>query len=896
MAPWMRTMRTNVNWSVCGLLVTVVVALVTATASAEEFHSDWANGIERIWIGPDYWANRLQDWRLAGGRLECVESSSSRPMRTVQLLTASLGPNRGTCTMSVRTGAIEPRSQSGKQSWTGFLIGAGGSRVDYRLTALVHDKPAEDGGLVAAIDGTGRIVFRDFASGKPRSGGTAIVDGVQQSNSPDTFSLDDLKLQLEIEPAGDSYRVTLAAFDHSSEALISRATLDNVAAEKCEGSLALVSHLGPNGSPTGYWFRDWDLSGSKVQRHLERKNGPILCTMHTLSRGTLKLTAQMPPLGSDDTQTARLEVRDESSGGWQTAATARLVDDSYTFPFRVENWDAGKDRRYRVAYDLKTAGDQTKTATWQGTIRREPVDRETFVVAAFTGHRIFTGGLKWNHNGIWFPHNELVQAVKHHRPDLLFFSGDQIYESDLTGAQRKPLTKAMLDYLDKWYRWCRAFGDLARDVPCITIPDDHDVYHGNIWGAGGRPAKKQDDGGYTMAPSFVNMVQRTQTSHLPDPYNAQPVEQGIGVYYTSMEYGGLSFAVVEDRKWKSSPTERIPEGRVVNGWFQNPNFDPAKDGDVDGATLLGDRQLEFLRAWTADWSGGAQMKVVLSQTLFANVATLPKDADSDRVVPRLERLPAGVYPVDDKLVSDADSNGWPQSGRNRALREMRRGFAFHIAGDQHLGSFVHYGIDEWDDSGFGFCVPSIANTWPRRWYPPYPGENRRPGSPPYTGQYRDGFGNRITVHAVSNPIRSGRQPAALYDRAPGYGIVRFDRGRREIVVECWPRWVDPSQPGAGQYPGWPVTVSQFDNYGRRAAAHLPTIEVTGMSDAVVQVIDEIDGEVVYTLRISGTRFRPKVFRSGPHTIKVGEPGTPRMRTLRHVNPAADERERLQIDL
>jgi len=39
---------------------------------------------------------------------------------------------------------------------------------------------------------------------------------------------------------------------------------------------------------------------------------------------------------------------------------------------------------------------------------------------------------------------------------------------------------------------------------------------------------------------------------------------------------------------------------------------------------------------------------------------------------------------------------------------------------------------------------------------------------------------------------------------------------------------------------------------------------------VVQVIDEADGEVVYTIRIKGNAFRPKVFREGRYTVKVGD--------------------------
>ncbi len=39
---------------------------------------------------------------------------------------------------------------------------------------------------------------------------------------------------------------------------------------------------------------------------------------------------------------------------------------------------------------------------------------------------------------------------------------------------------------------------------------------------------------------------------------------------------------------------------------------------------------------------------------------------------------------------------------------------------------------------------------------------------------------------------------------------------------------------------------------------------------MVQVIDESNNEVVYTLRILGTSFSPKVFAKGTYTIKVGE--------------------------
>jgi len=383
-------------------------------------------------------------------------------------------------------------------------------------------------------------------------------------------------------------------------------------------------------------------------------------------------------------------------------------------------------------------------------------------------------------------------------------------------------------------------------------------------------------------------VQRTQTSHLPDPPDADPVEQGIGVYFTKLDYGGVSFAILEDRKFKSSPTVLLPEARVKNGFAQNRDFDMAANGNAPGAVLLGERQLAFLKDWAADWAGGIEMKAALSQTIFANVATLPAEAGGDSVVPKLPPVAPDEVPSGYRCVADADSNGWPQSGRNRALRELRRAFAFHLAGDQHLGSTIQYGIDDWNDGPFALCVPSVANVWPRRWYPPEPGRNRTSDSAYYTGEFKDGFGNLMTVHAVSNPVISGHEPAALHDRAPGYGIVRLNKATRKITIECWPRYADPSAPGAKQYPGWPITIEQADNYGRKPAGWLPMFVVNGMTDPVVQVVHADSGEIVYTLRIKGIRFRPKVFDAGPHDVHIGEPGTARMKILRGLQPGADD--------
>lgn len=875
-------------------ILPALLLVAACSGPADDFGSRIPRQVDRVWVGPEYYANRLEDWRIRDGRIESVEGRVAKPMRTLHLLTRTLGDADASAHLSIVTGPIGagPRHED---TWSGLLIGAGGPAVDYRITALVHHWPADDGGLIVAWDGTGRIVVRENDVSAGFSGPNANIPlSAWPEIAPTSAETSgdapvEVGLGLDVEPDGNAYRLTVTATDLAG-ATVATHTYRGIPGDRVTGNVALVSHRSPSPGGEGYWFRDWIVSGPLVERHDDRAFGPVMGALYTLSGGTLKMTAQLGPVGTADSPDAALEV--QRSGRWVETARAEVQPLSYTAHFRVEDWDGDDDVPYRVGYEMATA-DGLERRYYEGTIRRIPTDGEEFVLGTLNCHHISGGDGQWNSSHFWYPHNELVASIAYHDPDMLFFAGDQIYESGLEGVQRQPLEAATLDYLNHWYRFVLAFGDLMRDRPTVTIPDDHDVYHGNVWGnAGVREAGEgtaQDRGGYTMPVEWVNAVHRTQVAHLPDPIDATPLDNGVSVYYTRLEYAGLSFAIIADRMWKSPPTIAVPDGDVVNGWAQRPGFDASTQADVPGAVLLGARQEQFLDDWSVDYRGGAWMKVLLSQTPFVNVATLPAGETSGAVIPSLPIPAPGQYLDGEHQAADMDSNGWPKTPRDRAVRAIRRGFTFHIAGDQHLGSYTRYGVDDWGDAGNAFVIPSIANIWPRRWYPAEPGQNRAPGAPRYTGDYLDGFGNRMTVMAIANPTQIAVEPTRLYQRAPGYGIVRFRRADRTIVTEAWPRWVDPSAPGAAQYPGWPITIAQQDNYDRRAVAWLPTVEVEGMVDPVVEVRDEASGEVLYALRIAGVTFRPRVFAvGGSYTVVVGEPGTARVETRTGVKVSADE--------
>jgi len=872
-----------------GFVLVLPFAAVVAVnfAHADDFVAKWPKTVKRTWTGPAFWANRLQDWRTADGRLECITAG---PGRNVVLLTRELSERASGFNMSVRLGRLDHIDPLVK-GWAGFRFGTTSHFGEF------HNKSVHRQGIDAGINTKGQLFI-----GKAEMGKTHGADATEDATI--ALPIDDIELRLMAKPNGDPMSVTLTAHNPKDGRPLAKTT-QKVALADCRDLLALVCHSNEK-RPSGvrFWFANWKVSGDKIDALDDHAFGPILFAQHTLSNRCMKMTAQMPPISEKDAQTVQLQIKKSDGDAWQPIAKAKIDKLSRTATFRIEDWDSSRDTPYRLVYSLIDPDDKPWDYYWTGTVRHDPVDKQKIVVAAFTGN-----------NDFGWPNTDVVKHVSTHRPDFLVFTGDQIYERIAGyGVQRKPLDKACLDYLRKWYIFGWSYRELMRDIPSACLPDDHDVYHGNLWGAGGfrgpdtpaegsypvpkGPLKRrwnQDRGGYMMPTEWVRMVERTQTSHLPDPYDPTPIANGIGVYYCAMTYGGISFAVIEDRKFKSAPSVAVPEGKFVNGWSKNPDFDPVTQADVPGAILLGERQLRFLRDWAADYSDGVWMKVVLSQTVFANVATLPKPANTDSVVPKLPIPAPGEYPAGDYPVADGDSNGWPQSGRNRALREMRRGYAFHIAGDQHLGSTVQYGIDDFHDAGFAVCVPAVANVWPRRWFPHIPGQNQNPGEPRYTGDYLDGFGNRMTVHAVSNPVISGHEPAALHDRATGYGIVTFDRNDRTIDIACWPRYSDPTDPSTGgTYPGWPITINQADNYGRKAVAFLPTLEVKGMRDPVVQIVDESNGEIVYTLRIKGTRFRPKVFNEGTYTIHIGEPGTSKMKKIENVQAAIDKADTIQV--
>jgi alkaline phosphatase D len=797
------------------LIIFIFLAAFTSCTKKTEFSTNFDNTNDRVWVGKDFWSIPLEDWKVENGRLHCV---GTVPQSRVNLLTNVLSSNAGDFEASVKINLTNEGSIPGS---AGLLVG-------------LHDEEDSD---VRALCYFGKGVN----AGISLQGFAFLND--KRAELPEDFDFSEVLITV----SGNNSHLKMKVADKNGVSP-DELSLD---VEGIQGLVAVANNiiLGGNEKPGNslFSFDELKLSGSKVIAQPENAFGPVLWTMHTLSKNTVKMMAFLPPVGKNDNQEVSLQLKE--NGDWKTIATKSIESDSRTTVFKMENWDSTKDVEYRVEY-IEKGKDGTETPEYYaGTIRKDPVDRPL----RFGGLTCqFTSG---------YPYTPLVENLTQLEPDILYFSGDQVYEPN--GGypiKREPVDVSILNYLGKYYMFGWAFGDLMRDVPTICTPDDHDVYHGNLWGEAGEVMPEErgtsDSPGFRQSVEMVNVVNRTQCGQLPDPYDPTPIKRGMSVWYTDLTYGRVSFAIISDRIFKTAP-EEVSDWEGRHDHMQEPRED-LSFLDKPGVKMIGDRQTKFLNDWITNWEG-VDMKVLLSQTVYANVATHHGN-------------------LDNYLYGDLDSGGWPKSGRDKVIRLMRKGAVFQINGDQHLTSLVQYGLNDYRDAGYSFCTPAICNFY-MRWFLPdelgIPVVDRPEHGYPNTGKYEDSFGNKNYVYAVGNPGKITVDRESRYNnaqiRASGFGFVTFDQKERTIDIDSWRFLADVENPNPvrDQFPGWPHQISQFDNLGMGSENVLPEISVN-QPNQVIQIWNEKTKELAQIYRIKGNTFQPKLHESGTFTAIIGE--------------------------
>jgi hypothetical protein len=778
------TRRSALKFVAAGVVASGVTAC--AQTSTKKEHTITKNGSvpvqdkwnitnDRVWLGGEFWANPMEDWRVQNGEAECLSKGGNR---SIHSLTHQLTDVKREFEISV---SIKRLEQTSKDGGAGIRLGARSDLNEYKSNCFVQ------GGFDCGVINN------------------KLVLGDKKTQLTSEISNQSVTIHLYGTPQLDAMALRLIAKDTVSNKIIGELT-HLVPSEKLLGNVALTSNFSiesvtNNPTPIAnqgsrYSFSNWTIQGEAFTVSDEQKFGPILWAMYTLSNSrtnegyVMKLNAYTGPLGDKDNQTLDLQIKRNNT--WISLGNEALNTDGWVSTFRIPNWDEKQDTPYRIVYIEKHKDGSQTPDIWSGNIKANPANTK-LRMAALTCQ-----------NDIGFPYQPVAENVAKLNPDLVFFSGDQLYESHGGyGYIRTPDERSILNYLRKFYQFGWAFRDVLRNAPTVCLPDDHDVLQGNLWGEGG--AKMQNVskdpgasilGGYIESPRVVNAVHRTSVGHHPDPYDPAPTN-GISSYYGDLVYGGVSFAIIADRQWKSGP-ERINVEVGVTGQdedplFINPAFNPP------GLELLGKRQEDFLEKWGQDWKG-CKLKAVLSQTVFAGIATHQ---------PKPNRY----------LKYDFDSSGFPALARNKAIDIIRSSMALHICGDTHLGSMTQYGVNQQRDSNWAFCTPAISAGWPRWWLPDVAGiphANRPDHNLAQTGEYLDTFGNKIYVYAVGNPEvgRSDNRYVHAHEKGSGFGFITFDTEKLTYTMDSYRFMVDATDGKASnQFDGWPVTIHQKENRG-----------------------------------------------------------------------------------
>jgi hypothetical protein len=735
-----------------------------AEAPAVNFSSDWKNTNNRVWLGESFWANPMEDWRVIDGAAECLSAGSNR---NIHLVTHQVTDGAKPFSMSVKIKQVESGQQDGG---AGFRIGIRSDINEYRSNCFVQS------GIVAGLVGK------------------QLTLGRKKKTLDDT--LEEFVLHLDAQPNGNETQLTLNLIGTTGDLIES--VSQSVSAEEVLGNISIVNNFALKGKKakggSRFRFSEWSTSG-EFSINEKHKFGPILWSMYSLSdsRGddgfVLKISALTGPLGEKDNQEVELHV--QSDDGWKSLGSAELDTDAWVATFRIPNWDETKETPYKLVYREKKLDGKTKDSEWTGIIKANPSDRP-LRVGALTCQKDYG-----------FPYEPVAENLIRLDPDMLYFSGDQLYENHGGfGLIRDPAEPAILNYLRKYYMHGWAFRDAMKDRPTLVLPDDHDVFQGNIWGEGGatmadKSKGASSKGGYREPARMVNVVHTTCCAHHPDFYDPSPSKQDISVYFGDMVYGGVSFAIIGDRQWKSGP-ERVETGSGRADHVLDKDFD-CSVLDKPGLVLLGERQEKFLKEWSGDWKAHS-MKVLLSQTVFAGVATHHGKFDG-------------------YLKADLDSGGWPQTARNNAINIIRDSMALHICGDQHLATVSQYGVDAQRDSNWVYCTPAIAAGYPRWWRPDdveMPHANRPEHGIKNTGEYTDGLGNLIYVYGVGNPdvgTKKNRYELA-HQKGSGFGLVTIDTDAKTYTLDAFRFSIDATDgKPSNQFPGWPLTIKQAENRG-----------------------------------------------------------------------------------
>lgn len=254
------------------------------SAHAASTAIDWRNINDRRWPGSAFWANRLQDWSVRDGHLQCAYEHGGADWRTAHLLTHDLSSEGDRFDVELMfIAAVEGHA--------GILLGGGEGQLNFKQASMIQGIPGLGGGFLVDADfSANALCVRDFGTDaevkipspikkkqfrdKLQPGTPLTLKIVGQRKNKSTFTVD-------VTLNADGTAVATAQAD--------------VPADRLVGNVAIVSMGGTQQAPHG--FAGLRLSGDRVAEHPHRAYGPIGGVLYSVAGGDLKVGVQCMSVG-----------------------------------------------------------------------------------------------------------------------------------------------------------------------------------------------------------------------------------------------------------------------------------------------------------------------------------------------------------------------------------------------------------------------------------------------------------------------------------------------------------------------------------------------------------------------------------------------------------------------
>ncbi len=383
------------------------------------YESSWHLYENRIWPGSDLWPNKLAGWHIANERLAARAGESS--LRQVTLLTRFLPANFNTATL--KTTLSIPAANGDIPNAAGFLLGIPAPEL---LTGKPHKN--NQPGLFAGVTAEGQLLIQTTPTFN------RLKDAIKQAEpEPSSFPSDDIELILTIAQVDSNCTLLLQALDKEGNEH-ARQSLWNVPAALIQGHPGLAA-MASSASDADTSFKQWSINGAtSVDVDPSLQLGPIIAAWHTASRGTLRLTAQLMPVGKR-LNVVRLQTLNNAE--WETVAQSEIRASDYTATFNVDNWPLDK-QAYRLEYRESLSDTTIRSSYYSGII---PAETENILPSIMIAE--------------WDPESPSLDI----RPDVWI----------MRDAPTPPHTEQSLSQLQEWYQWCLTNRDAGRDTHCLGL-------------------------------------------------------------------------------------------------------------------------------------------------------------------------------------------------------------------------------------------------------------------------------------------------------------------------------------------------------------------------------------------------------------------------------------------